>query len=212
MSNPLAVLRVFALVLLVFALTMLAPAIVAHLERDVTAGAFSIGFGSTLLAAGLLWLLTRRHTNELRVRDGFLLVSLVWVLMPVFAAIPLMVFLPKMSFTDAYFEAVSGLTTTGATVIEGLDLLPFPVNLWRAELVFLGGMGLIVLAVAILPLLGVGGRQLFSAESPGPIKETKLTPRMAQTAKGLWLVYLALAIACTLGYVCLLYTSPSPRD
>ncbi len=201
MSNPLAVLRVFALVLLVFALTMLAPAIVAHLEQDAAVDAFSIGFGSTFLAAGLLWQLTRRHTNELRVRDGFLLVSLVWVLVPVFAAIPLMVFLPKMSFTDAYFEAVSGLTTTGATVIEGLDLLPFPVNLWRAELVFLGGMGLIVLAVAILPLLGVGGRQLFSAESPGPIKETKLTPRIAQTAKGLWLVYLALAIACTLGYV-----------
>ena len=201
MSNPLAVLRVFALVLLVFALTMLAPALVAYIERDSAAGAFQVGSAATFLTAVLLFLLTRRHTDELRIRDGFLLVSLVWVLVPAFAAIPFVVFFQTMSFTDAYFEAVSGLTTTGATVFEGLDTLPFSINLWRAELVFLGGMGLIVLAVAILPLLGVGGRQLFSAESPGPIKETKLTPRMAQTAKGLWLVYLALAIACTLGYV-----------
>lgn len=201
MSNPLAVLRVFALVLLVFALTMLAPALVAYIERDSAAGAFQVGSAATFLMAVLLLLLTRRHTDELRIRDGFLLVSLVWVLVPAFAAIPFVVFFQTMSFTDAYFEAVSGLTTTGATVFEGLDTLPFSINLWRAELVFLGGMGLIVLAVAILPLLGVGGRQLFSAESPGPIKETKLTPRMAQTAKGLWLVYLALAIACTLGYV-----------
>ncbi len=200
MSNPLAVLRVFALVLLVFSLTMLPPALVAYLEQDSAAGAFQIGSAATFFTAVMLLLFTRRHTDELRVRDGFLLVSLVWVLVPVFAAIPFMVFFPAMSFTDAYFEAVSGLTTTGSTVIEGLDVLPYSVNLWRAELVFLGGMGLIVLAVAILPLLGVGGRQLFSAESPGPIKETRLTPRMAQTAKGLWLVYLALAIACTLGY------------
>ncbi len=201
MSNPLAVLRVFALVLLVFALTMLVPVAVSLAEQDAAAGAFQRGCVATLAAGALLWLLTRRHTSELRVRDGFLLVSLVWVVVPAFAAIPLMLYLPQMSFTDAYFETVSGLTTTGATVIEGLDTLPFSVNLWRALLVFLGGMGLIVLAVAILPLLGVGGRQLFSADSPGPIKETKLTPRMAQTAKGLWLVYLGLAIACTLGYV-----------
>ncbi|MCL4680393.1 MAG: TrkH family potassium uptake protein [Rhodocyclaceae bacterium] len=201
MSNPLAVLRVFALVLLVFALTMLAPAAVALVQNDSAAAAFQRGCLATLAAALLLWGLTRRHTEELRIRDGFLLVSLVWVVVPAFAALPLLAYFPAMSFTDAYFEAVSGLTTTGATVIEGLDTLPYSINLWRALLVFLGGMGLIVLAVAILPLLGVGGRQLFSAESPGPIKETKLTPRMAQTAKGLWLVYLGLALACTLGYV-----------
>lgn len=201
MSNPLAVLRVFALVLLLFALTLLLPVAVAWIGQDPALPAFLAGFAITACAAALLWLLTRRHTDELRVRDGFLLVSLVWVVVPAFAAAPLMLYLPQMSFTDAYFEAVSGLTTTGATVIEGLDTLPFSINLWRTGLVFLGGMGLIVLVVAILPLLGVGGRQLFSAESPGPIKDAKLTPRMAQTAKGLWLVYLALAVACTLGYV-----------
>ena len=201
MSNPLAVLRVFALVLLVFAFSMLAPAAVAWVDQDEAAGAFQRGFLATLLAAGLLGWLTRRHTEELRIRDGFLLVSLVWCVMPAFAALPLLIYFPSMSFTDAYFETVSGLTTTGATVIEGLHALPYSINLWRALLVFLGGMGLIVLAVAILPLLGVGGRQLFSAESPGPIKETRLTPRMAHTAKGLWLVYLSLAASCTLAYV-----------
>ena len=200
MSNPLAVLRVFSLVLLVFAHTMLVPATAAFVAQDSAVGAFEFAFLITASAAALVWLATRRHTEELRVRDGFLLVSMVWVLVPGFAAIPFLLFFPDMGFTDAYFESVSGLTTTGATVIEGLDTLPFSVNLWRAILVFLGGMGLIVLAVAILPLLGVGGRQLFSAESPGPIKETRLTPRMAETAKGLWLVYLAMAIACTVGY------------
>ncbi len=200
MSNPLAVLRVFALVLMVFALTMLVPALAAWAGPDPALAAFQAGFAATFASAGALWLLTRRQVDELRVRGGFLLVSLVWLVVPAFAAIPLMLYLPQLSFTDAYFEAVSGLTTTGATVLEGLDTLPFSINLWRTGLVFLGGMGLIVLAVAILPLLGVGGRQLFSVESPGPIKETRLMPRMAQTARGLWLVYLALAIACTLGY------------
>jgi trk system potassium uptake protein TrkH len=201
MGYPFAVLRVFALVLLVFALAMLVPAAVALIGHDAATGAFEMACAITLCVAGFVWYIARRHTEELRIRDGFLLVSLVWVLVPAFAALPFLIYFPDMSVTDAYFEAVSGLTTTGATVIEGLDALPFSVNLWRAILVFLGGMGLIVLAVAILPLLGVGGRQLFSAESPGPIKETKLTPRMAETAKGLWLVYLAMAIACTSAYV-----------
>lgn len=200
MSNPLTVLRVFTLVLFVFALTMLVPTLAAFVGHDEAAWAFLLSCFATLAVAALLWSLTRSHTEELRVRDGFLLVSLVWVLVPAFAALPLLAYFPTLSFTDAYFESVSGLTTTGATVLKGLDALPYSINLWRALLVFLGGMGLIVLAVAILPLLGVGGRQLFTAESPGPIKETRLTPRMAQTAKRLWLVYLALAIACALGY------------
>ncbi|HWS12635.1 MAG TPA: potassium transporter TrkG, partial [Rhodocyclaceae bacterium] len=135
--------------------------------------------------------------RELHIKDGFLLVVMTWTLLPAFAAIPLMsYFWPKLSFTDAYFETVSGLTTTGATVLSDLDKLPFSINLWRGELVWLGGMGLIVLATAILPLLGVGGRQMFKAEAPGPMKDTKLTPRMAETAKGLWAVYFAISIAC----------------
>jgi hypothetical protein len=122
------------------------------------------------------------------VRDGFLMVVMVWALLPVFACLPFMFHL-HASFTDAYFEAMSGLTTTGATVLSGLDALPPSINLWRGMLVWLGGMGLIVLAVAVLPLLGIGGRQMFKAETPGPMKDSSLTPRMAETAKGLWVVY-----------------------
>jgi trk system potassium uptake protein TrkH len=108
--------------------------------------------------------------------------------------------LPYLSFTNAYFEATSGLTASGGTVLSGLDLLPPSINFWRTEMVWMGGMGLIVLAVAILPLLGVGGRQMFKAETPGPMKDTKLTPRIAETAKGLWLVYAGITVACAIAY------------
>jgi trk system potassium uptake protein TrkH len=132
------------------------------------------------------------------VRDGFLMVVMVWALLPVFACLPFILFNCTLSFTDAYFEAMSGLTTTGATVLSGLDTLPPSINLWRGMLVWLGGMGLIVLAVAVLPLLGIGGRQMFKAETPGPMKDSSLTPRMAETAKGLWLVYVVVTVLCIL--------------
>jgi trk system potassium uptake protein TrkH len=131
------------------------------------------------------------------VRDGFLMVVMVWSVLPVFACLPF-IFQLHISFTDAYFEAMSGLTTTGATVLSGLDNLPPSINLWRGMLVWLGGMGLIVLAVAVLPLLGIGGRQMFKAETPGPMKDSNLTPRMAETAKGLWLVYAVVTVLCIL--------------
>src|SRR5262249_37787997 len=138
--------------------------------------------------------------RELQVRDGFLLVALVWTVLPGFAALPLMLSIKDLSFTDAYFEAVSGLTASGATVLEGLDPLAVSVDIWRCPLIWMGGMGVIVRAVAILPLLGVGGSQLFKAETPTPMKDTKLTPRIAETAKGLWLVYVAFTAACALAY------------
>ena len=140
--------------------------------------------------------LTRRFKRELRPRDGFLLVTLAWVLMAAIATVPLMLIIDGLSFTDAFFETISGLTTTGATVLSGLEKLPPSVNLWRHELNWLGGMGIIVLAVAILPLLGVGGMQLYKAETPGPMKDSKLTPRIAGTAKALWLVYFGFTAAC----------------
>jgi trk system potassium uptake protein TrkH len=135
---------------------------------------------------------TRRYKRELKARDGFLLVTLAWVLMSLSAAVPLMIALPGISFTDAYFEAVSGLTTTGSTVITGLDNLPPSINLWRHALHWFGGIGIIVLAVAVLPLLGVGGMALYRAETPGPVKDEKLTPRITETAKALWLTYIGL--------------------
>jgi trk system potassium uptake protein TrkH len=138
---------------------------------------------------------TRRFRRELKPRDGFLLVTLAWVLMSASAAVPLMVALPDLTFTDAYFEAMSGLTTTGSTVLNHLDSLPQSINLWRCTLHWIGGIGIIVLAVAVLPLLGVGGMQLYKAETPGPVKDEKLTPRITETAKALWFTYLALTVA-----------------
>jgi len=197
MNRYLAVLRVFSLILIMFAGTMTVPVVVAWIYKDGAQYAYDEGIAITLFTGALIWLFTHNQRRELHIKDGFLLVVMTWTLLPAFAAIPLMsYFWPNLSFTDAYFETVSGLTTTGATVLSGLDNLPFSINLWRGELVWLGGMGLIVLATAILPLLGVGGRQMFKAEAPGPMKDTKLTPRMAETAKGLWAVYFAISIAC----------------
>ena len=124
-----------------------------------------------------------------------MLVALTWVALPAVAGFPLWSYLP-INFTDSYFEAASGLTTTGGTVLSGLEYLPRSINLWRHLLSWLGGMGIIVLAVAILPMLGVGGMQIYRAEMPGPMKDSKLTPRIGQTAKLLWAVYAGLTAAC----------------
>ncbi|MDB6044106.1 MAG: cation transporter [Gammaproteobacteria bacterium] len=140
-------------------------------------------------------LATLKFRRELKARDGFLLVTLVWVLMSASATIPLLMALPELSFTRAFFETMSGLTTTGSTVLSGLDHLPPSLNFWRHSLQWFGGLGIIVMAVAVLPLLGVGGMQLYKAEAPGPIKDEKLAPRITETAKSLWLVYTTITAA-----------------
>jgi trk system potassium uptake protein TrkH len=145
-------------------------------------------------------LATRRFRRELQPRDGFLLVGLTWLVLPAFGALPLLLALPELSVTDAYFEAMSAFTATGATVLTGLDDLPLSVNVWRCFMMLVGGLGIIVLAVAILPLLGVGGSQLFRAETAGPMKDQKLTPRIADTARAIWVAYALLAVSCTLAY------------
>jgi trk system potassium uptake protein TrkH len=176
---------------------MLVPLLFSHAIGDGAESAYDEALLLSLATGAGLWWSARHEKHELKVRDGFLLVVMVWSLLPVFACLPL-IFQLQLSFTDAYFEAMSGLTTTGATVISGLDSLPPSINLWRGMLVWLGGMGLIVLAVAVLPLLGIGGRQMFKAETPGPMKDSNLTPRMAETAKGLWLVYGVVTLLCIL--------------
>jgi len=198
MVQPLAVLNVLSVVTLLFALSMAAPLGVSYMANDGALSAFGRGMAVTAAAGLLIRLFTSGHRRELQVRDGFLLVAMGWALMPAFAAIPLMLYLPELSFTDGYFEGAAGLTTSGATVLSGLDFLPESINFWRCQLQWMGGMGIIVLAVAILPLLGVGGSQMFRAETPGPMKDNKLTPRITETAKGLWLIYVAITVACTL--------------
>lgn len=198
--RPFAVLHLLSLVLVLFAAYMLLPLGLSLVLQDGAHGAYLWSVGATLAAGVTLWAATHRAGRELQVRDGFLLVALVWTVLPAFATLPLLLQLSELSFTDAYFEAVSGLTASGATVLSGLDRLPPSLNLWRGLMIWLGGMGVIVLAVAIMPLLGVGGSQLFKAETPTPMKDTKLTPRIAETAKGLWLVYFGLTVACGLAY------------
>jgi trk system potassium uptake protein TrkH len=195
-----ALVNVLSRVLLLFAASMALPWGLSYVLGDGAHRAFGYSLGATLASALILWLVTFRERRELQVRDGFLLVVLVWTVLPAFATLPLLLTLPDLSFTDAYFEAVSGLTASGATVLAGLDALPPSINVWRGFMIWLGGMGVIVLAVAILPLLGVGGSQLFKAETPTPMKDTKLTPRIAETAKGLWLVYVGFTVACVLAY------------
>ncbi|HEX3139258.1 MAG TPA: potassium transporter TrkG, partial [Rhizobacter sp.] len=200
MYSLLPVVAIVGFMVMAFSLTMAVPLAFAWVGGDAALRAHAVSMAVTFASGGAIWLATRRFKRELLPRDGFLLVSMVWSVLPAFATLPLLLYLPGMSFTDAYFEAVSGLTTTGATVMTGLDALPLSINVWRCLLIFLGGMGIIVLAVAILPMLGVGGSQIFKAETPGPMKDTKLTPRIAETARGLWGVYFTLAIACFLSY------------
>lgn len=196
MQRTLTVLHALGLMLVVFSLAYLIPMITSLIFGDDTLIDFALAMLWTAASGMLLWMLTRRYRGELSIRHGYLLVVVMWTAMPAFATLPLLLVLPGLSFTDAYFETMSGLSTTGATVLTGLDNLPQAINLWRHELNWLGGMGIIVLAVAILPLLGIGGRQLYKAETPGPMKDSTLTPRITETARNLWLVYLGITIAC----------------
>lgn len=194
------VVTVLGFALALFSVSFLVPLVYAFIVGEPTVGAFATGFLVTFVVGILAHFLTRRFKRELQPRDGFLLVSAVWSLIPAFCTIPLVLFFDTLSFTDAYFEMVSGLTTTGATVLTGLDTMPASINIWRHLLSWIGGMGILVLAVAILPLLGVGGSQVFKAETPGPMKDSKLTPRITETAKSLYLVYIALSLACAVSY------------
>lgn len=197
-----AVQRITGILLMLFSLTMLPPVVVDQLFEASTTGPFLMGMWITFLTGAVIWWPARHEHAELKTRDGFLITVLFWGVLGVFGAIPLY-FADQAwhSFTDAVFESVSGLTTTGATTVaSGLDDLPKALNYYRVQLHWLGGMGIIVLAVAVLPMLGIGGMQLYRAETPGPMKNAKLTPRITETARVLWLVYLTLTVVCGLTY------------
>jgi len=197
MGRALTVINALGLMLVVFSIAYVMPVASALISGDMPVLLdFLTAMLWTAAIGGGMWMVTRSYKGEISIRHGYLLVVAMWTAMPAVATLPLLLVLPDLSFTDAYFETMSGLTTTGATVLTGLDLLPPAVNIWRHELSWLGGMGIIVLAVAVLPLLGIGGRQLFKAETPGPMKNAALTPRITETARNLWLVYLGITIAC----------------
>jgi trk system potassium uptake protein len=193
----LSVINVLGALLAMFTCSFALPIATALVYRETDQlQVFAISAGMTLALGLALLLVTHRHRAELKPRDGYLLVSLGWISVAAAGALPLVIGAPGLSVTDAFFESISGLSTTGSTVITGLEFLPHSVNLWRHALHWLGGMGIIVLAVAVLPLLGVGGMQMYRAETPGPVKDSKLTPRITQTAKALWLVYTGFTAAC----------------
>jgi trk system potassium uptake protein TrkH len=193
--------RILGLLLMLFSFTMLVPGAVSLWYQDGAAMAFVTAFALALALGLVCWLPARRQKQELRLRDGFMIVVLFWTALGLTGALPFMLAEhPHMSLTDSIFESISGLTTTGATVIVGLDLLPESILFYRQQLQWLGGMGIIVLAVAVLPMLGIGGMQLYRAETPGPMKDTKLTPRITETAKALWYIYLGLTIVCCIAY------------
>ncbi|MEX0965095.1 MAG: TrkH family potassium uptake protein [Pseudohongiellaceae bacterium] len=196
------VVKILGILLMLFSvLANLPPLIVSFLYDDgmspVFLNSFFIIFGIGLL----MWLSTIRSRTELGLRDGFLVVTLFWAVLGSAGSLPFMFSSAvELSITDAVFESLSGLTTTGATVISGLDTLPKSILFYRQQLQWLGGMGIIVLAMALLPMLGIGGMQLYRAESPGPVKDNKLVPRLAETAKALWYIYLSLTVVCALAY------------
>ena len=196
MQRIFTVFHALGLLLVVFSTAYLMPMAASWVWDDGTLIDFALAMAMTFCVGVLMWMLTRRHKGELSVRHGYLLVIGMWTMMPAVATLPLLMVIDGLSFTDAYFETMSGISTTGATVLTGLDHLPPAINIWRHELNWLGGLGIIVLAVAVLPMLGVGGRQLFKAETPGPMKDSALTPRIADTARNLWLVYVGITALC----------------
>lgn len=192
--------RVTGTLLTCFSFTFLVPVLIALIYGEDTIRTFTIAFGLTLIVGLALWL-PLRGNRELRGGDGFLITALFYLGLGLFGSMPLyFATATDLSFTDAVFESMSGLTTTGATVMTGLDDLPKSLLFYRQLLQWLGGMGIIVLAVAIFPMLGIGGMQLYRTESPGPVKDNKLTPRITETAKALWYIYLSLTIACAVAY------------
>lgn len=196
----------FGVILIAFGFTFLLPQFIAMIGNDGGQNAFWLPF-LTCLLLGVLLVFPSAITGklpELQPKDGILLVVLCWSSLPALACLPLVIYFSEIekpiSLAFAYFEAVSGLTTTGATVIVGLDNLPYSINFWRCWLQWIGGMGILILAVAILPLVNSGAGSIFRAESAGPVKEAKLTPRITETAKGLWGVYCLFSLMCVAAY------------
>jgi len=196
--NQEKILNFFGLLLIMFGVSFAIPLLVAVFYEESLVAVFGSGM-SLLIALGFLcWFLTKDNKQELSLSDGFVITVLFWIVLSVSGSIPFILF--GFSVVDSFFESMSGITTTGATVFAGLDELPKSLLIYRQLLQWLGGMGLIVLAIAVMPLLGIGGGQLFKTQTPGPMSEQRLTPRITSTARALWSIYLVLTVLCVLAY------------
>jgi len=195
------VLKILGILLIIFSVTHLTPLLVSQLYADGNSLPFFFSFSFTLLTGLAIWAPVRDSKRDLRYRDGFLVVVLFWTVLASFGALPFVFSKDhSLSLTNAFFESMSGLSTTGATILTNLDSLPESTLYYRQQLQWLGGMGIVVLAVAIMPMLGIGGMQLYRAETPGPMKDSKLTPRITESAKALWYIYLGLTVMCIAAY------------
>lgn len=194
-------LRILGMLIMGFSVSFLIPIFVALLYREKTIPLFLECIGISLLTGFILWFLTRKETKEVKAKEGFLIVTLLWIVLSFISTLPFLLSdYPSFSIADAIFESISGLTTTGASVFTNLDHMPRSLLYFRQQLQFIGGGGIILLSIAIMPMLGVGGMQLFRADIPGPFKDEKMTPRIAQTAKTLWYIYVGLVLLCVLSY------------
>ncbi|MDX1442596.1 MAG: TrkH family potassium uptake protein [Gammaproteobacteria bacterium] len=193
--------RILGVLLMGFSITMLPPMLVSFYYADSGSLPFYLSFLTSLLLGLAIWFPVRNDRRELQAREGFMVVTMFWVVLGLFAALPfLLAMQPHLTWTEAVFEAVSGLTTTGATVLTGIDELPASILWYRQQLQWIGGLAVVVIALAILPLLGVGGMQLYRSETSGPSKHDKLLPRVRKMTSSFLGVYVAITLACALAY------------
>lgn len=191
-------LKLFSILVMFFSISFVIPIITSIIYKDGALSVFIITFSIVFIIGFLGWMASRNSNEEMTHKDGFLVITLFWIVLSSAGSIPFT--LSGMSFIDAFFESMSGITTTGATVITNLSALPESLLIYRQLLQWMGGMGLIVLAIAVMPLLGIGGGQLYKAEIPGAMNDQKLTPRIKETAQALWLIYLLLTVCCAILY------------
>jgi trk system potassium uptake protein TrkH len=193
-----SIINLFSVLVAFFSISLLVPLIFSFIFNDGSSSIFITTFLVIFIPSVVAWQLTKKSNEEMGIKEGFVIITLFWVVLSLVGSIPF--YLYGMSFIDSFFESMSGITTTGATVISGLNNMPESVLFYRHLLQWMGGMGLIVLAIAVMPLLGIGGGQLYKTEIPGALSDQKLTPRIKETAQALWLIYLGLTIVCALFY------------
>ena len=193
-----SIINLFSILVAFFSMSLLIPLIVSFVFNDGSSNIFITTFLVIFIPSVVAWQLTKKSNEEMGIKEGFVIITLFWVVLSLVGSLPF--YLYGMSFIDSFFESMSGITTTGATVISGLDNMPESVLFYRHLLQWMGGMGLIVLAIAVMPLLGIGGGQLYKTEIPGALSDQKLTPRIKETAQALWLIYLGLTVVCALLY------------
>ena len=196
--NLKAISNLFGILLMLFSLSFIVPISISLLYSDSSLNTFLITFLLVLSVGFVFWFTSKNHKQELSSNDGFIIITLFWLVLAIAGSLPF--YLSGMSVVDSFFESMSGITTTGATVITNIDGLDKSLLMYRQLLQWMGGMGLIVLAIAVMPILGIGGGQIYKTEIPGAMSDQKLTPRITETAKALWTIYFGLTVLCALMY------------